>query len=90
MIKPSYFFIDNSNLEANWLIGKLIQSKLDPNWAFIQIPHKFFNNCIPFKTLKLFGTEGVIWIKMNSFDFFKYQCLLIKKYLNEEIIRHAI
>jgi hypothetical protein len=27
-------------------------SGLNPSWAFLQIPHKFLNICIPIKTLK--------------------------------------
>jgi hypothetical protein len=30
----------------------LFKLGLDSSWAFLQIPHKFLNICVPIKTLK--------------------------------------
>jgi hypothetical protein len=38
--------LQNSSLES-WF-----NSGLNSNWAFLKIPHKSFNICVPIKTLK--------------------------------------
>jgi hypothetical protein len=30
----------------------LFKLRLDPSWAFLQIPHRSLNICVPIKTLK--------------------------------------
>jgi hypothetical protein len=33
-------------------LESLFKLELDPSWAFLKIPHRFLNICVPIKTLK--------------------------------------